>query len=166
MNIEKKHHIIDTLFVILLLFMFAFCVVTLISLGASVYQRNVDTMSDNFNDRTTFAYISEKIRQSDTNGGISMGDFENIPAIVLEQEINQVSYTTYLYQYEGFLCELMKKTSVEGISPAGGQQIIEINDLKIEQLNKKILKISVTGINDEVTTFYVSSHSQKGRDSE
>jgi len=163
MVLEKKRHIIDTLFVIILLFIFALCVAMLISLGASVYRRNVDTMTDNFNNRISFAYITEKIRQADANGYVSVGNLENVPAITLEKEIDEVSYTTYLYEYNGFLCELTKKTDATGISPAAGQQIIEIKDFSFNRLNDKTYRITVTETDDDTLTFYVSSRSQKGK---
>lgn len=162
MVIEKKRHIIDTLFVIILLFLFAFCVAMLISLGASVYKRNVSTMTDNFNDRISFAYITEKLRQADAYGGISVGNLENVPAITLEKEINDISYTTYLYEYDGYLCELTKKTDATGILPASGQQITEVESFDFYRLNDKTYRIIIVQANEDAITFYVSSRSQKG----
>lgn len=166
MIFEKKRHIIDTLFAIILLFLFAFCVLTLISLGASVYRRNVNTMTENFTDRISFAYITEKMRQGDINGGISVGNLENVPAITLEEEINGISYTTYLYKCDGYLCELLKKTEATGISPSSGQKIIEITDFSFNRLNDNIYRITITEAGEDTITFYVASRSQKGSEIE
>ena len=51
-NRSENRHTIDFLFVIALLFLFAFMAIMLIALGASVYQRNVSLMEKNYETRT------------------------------------------------------------------------------------------------------------------
>ena len=61
-KIRNEGHIVDFLFVLGLFFVFAFSALMLILIGSGVYKKTVDRMNENFNLRTTTAYITEKIR--------------------------------------------------------------------------------------------------------
>ena len=86
-NRNENRHTIDFLFVIALLFLFAFMAIMLIALGASVYQRNVSLMEKNYETRTSYAYVTEKIRQADATGNLQIGTINQLPALLLFQEI-------------------------------------------------------------------------------
>ena len=69
---KQQRHIIDIFFVIALFCLFALSAIFLISIGADIYGKTVTNMEDNFNTRTALAYITEKVRQSDKDGQISV----------------------------------------------------------------------------------------------
>ena len=66
----NKRHIIDAVFVICLLLLFLISALTVIAIGASIYKKNVAQTSENYAQRVSTAYVTEKIRQSDANGSI------------------------------------------------------------------------------------------------
>ena len=154
-NRSENRHTIDFLFVIALLFLFAFMAIMLIALGASVYQRNVSLMEKNYETRTSYAYVTEKIRQADATGNLQIGTIDQLPALLLYQEINDVSYTTYLYQYNGKLTELLARTGSS--LPAGsGQPIIPVKDFKIDRIADRLYCITVTEPDDSNISIYLS----------
>ena len=106
---KQKHetHIIDILFVIALFCIFALSAIFLISVGADIYSKTVEHMDSNFNSRTSFAYVTEKVRQADKNGAVSMGELEGHPALLLYSSQNDTAYITYLYEHDGYLKELL-----------------------------------------------------------
>ena len=159
--IRGKRHIVDIAFVVALVFLFAFSAVTLIALGASIYRRNVNLMSQNYDSRTSFAYISEKIRQADINGNIEAASFGSIPSLRLKSEVNGETYYTYLYSYNGYLTELMMNENATGIIPAAGQKIVEITDFTIEQPFNTLYKITITRTDGEELEMYITVHSSK-----
>lgn len=143
---EKKfqRHVIDILFVLALMALFAISSVMIIAIGASVYRQTVDTMSDNYSLRTSYSYITEKIRRSDTDAGVEIGKIGNSSSLLLRQNIDGISYTTYLYFYEGSLMEMFVRSDME-FSEELGTPIMEIAGLQfISSENKNILNIKIT----------------------
>ncbi len=143
---EKKfqRHVIDILFVLALMALFAISSVMIIAIGASVYRQTVDTMSDNYSLRTSYSYITEKIRRSDTDAGVEIGKIGNSSSLLLRQNIDGISYTTYLYFYEGSLMEMFVRSDME-FSEELGTPIMEIAGLQFTSSeNKNILNIKIT----------------------
>jgi hypothetical protein len=60
----KKKHVVNVMFTVLLLGVFALSVVFVSVLGAEVYQSSAAKMQANFDTRTSLVYIAEKVRQS------------------------------------------------------------------------------------------------------
>ncbi|MBP7348808.1 MAG: DUF4860 domain-containing protein [Butyrivibrio sp.] len=154
-NRSENRHTIDFLFVIALLFLFAFMAVMLIALGASVYQRNVSLMEKNYETRTSYAYITEKIRQADATGDLQIGSIGQSPALLLFQEINDVSYTTYLYQYNGNLTELLTRTG-SSLPAESGQPIIPVKDFNINRISDRLYCITITEPDNSNISIYLS----------
>ncbi len=156
MNLKKEHrHVIDFLFVTALLFLFAFSTLMLIALGASIYRRNVNQMEANYETRTSFAYVTEKIRQADSSGSLSIGSIESVPALLITQETDGVSYTTYLYEYDGNLTELLTRSDLH-LSPQSGRKITSLKNFEIHQVNDHLYQISLTQSDQEQLSLYLS----------
>ena len=62
----------ELLFSIALLCIFLVSGVLVIMTGADVYRQTVRNSDRNYNLQTSVSYITEKIRQGDSNGGISL----------------------------------------------------------------------------------------------
>ena len=60
---QEKHFIVDILFVLALFGVFAVSALSLVTIGADVYQHTVEDMSVNYDSRTAVSYIMEKVRQ-------------------------------------------------------------------------------------------------------
>ncbi|WP_026526990.1 DUF4860 domain-containing protein [Butyrivibrio sp. VCD2006] len=157
-----NRHTVDMLFVIALLFLFAMGALMLIALGSSIYKRSVSTLSDNYDRRTAYAYITEKLRQYDAEGNINTDIFNKSGALRIDTTIGAVDYVTYLYQYEGSLMELFSRADVENLLPESGQRIMDINDLVITSKGDGLLLITITLSDDEELTFITSKRSGTG----
>ena len=64
----------DFLFTLLLFLLFAVSALGLILTGAGVYERTVNSMEDNFEERTALSYVAEKLRQNDGAGTVFAED--------------------------------------------------------------------------------------------
>ena len=84
---QENHHIVDVLFVLALFCVFAVSALILLLIGANVYQKTVNDMDANYNGRTAVSYITEKIRQNDSDSAVSVGTLMGKPSII------PVSYT-------------------------------------------------------------------------
>lgn len=155
----RKRHIIDLLFPIALFLVLAVSALFLVILAANVYQKSVAWEESNYTNRTCLSYVTEKIRQNDVNGGIEIGTFDGKPCLILRQNFGESFYVTYLYSYEGQLCELFTQ---EGASmhAADGQKILEIRDFKVTEQEEGIFRISCTDENGQETVTYAAVKSK------
>lgn len=140
---KENRHVVDVLFVITLFCVFAFCALMLVILGAEVYKKTVASMESNYTTRTSYAYISEKIRQKDTSGAVKIAKFGDADAIFLEEKIGEKSYFTVLYVDDGYLKELFT-ADPERLGAGAGTQIYECESLSAEKVSDSLVRIEVT----------------------
>ena len=164
-NKNENRHMIDVLFVLTLFFVFALSTLTLVILGANVYRSTVNHMSENFTDRTSYAYITQKLRQEDESGSISIGDIEGIPACIMTNEVNGAIYNTYLYEYDGYLYELLARADLH-MKATDGTPILPLEKFNIDKANDNLFKITINTENSEDFSMYISSHTEGGFENE
>lgn len=142
---ESNRHIVDILFVLALFGVFAASALMLVTMGASVYKQTVSHMDESYEERTAYAYITEKIRQNNADGAISVGELEDTPALIFTQELSGVEYCTYLYFHEGYLKELsLRKDTYAGSNLlSAGQNIIPLSSFTIEPEQENLIKLGV-----------------------
>ncbi len=152
-----RKHMVDILFVLTLFFVFALSALTLVVLGANVYRSTVDHMDESFTDRTSYAYITQKLRQNDEAGALSFADFGGHDACVFTQEINNTIYNTYIYEYDGYLCELLARADMD-MEPAAGTRILELDSFEITPVTPKLSRVDLSFADGKSMQVYVSSH--------
>lgn len=152
---NTKQHSIDILFVLSLFCVFAFCSVTLIIFGANIYQNTIHTTGQNYLERTSIAYLTEKIRQTDITQSVSIVQNNGIDMLTIDTNIDGQIYSTRLYEYEGYLYESFSRSDIF-LSPDVGQKIFEIKDLTFSFLTPSLLQISFCGSKQEIVTFYIN----------
>lgn len=164
---EKKHFVVDVLFILALFGLFAVSALMLVTIGSEVYRKTVDEMNVNYETRTSVAYITEKIRQNDylteasTSCNISISTLDGEPSLMISQTIDNQTYCTYLYLHEGYLKELFMKSGSylgENILSAG-QNICELSSLTMEQTKDNLLSLHLTTPGGETHDIFVSLHS-------
>ena len=151
---------IDSVFVIALFTMFAVTAFLLILIGAKQYQHTADTMDANYESRTISSYLTEKIRQNDSQGMISVTEFEGTPALTLYTTENDVNYITYIYYYDSALREIVvNESSVFSLS--SGQEIIKTGNFEAELVQNNLLKITITTTAEKTQTLFLPIHSSR-----
>ena len=155
----KRKHMIDLLFPIALFLVLAASSLFLVILAANVYRKSVAWEESNYGSRTCLSYVTEKIRQSDTDGGVETGTFDGIPCLILRQNFGVQAYATYLYSYEGQLCELFVQEGADVHAP-DGQRILEVNNFNITEQEKGIFKISCSDENGKESVTYAAVKSR------
>lgn len=155
----KRKHMIDLLFPIALFLVLAASSLFLVILAANVYRKSVAWEESNYGSRTCLSYVTEKIRQSDTDGGVETGTFDGIPCLILRQNFGDQAYATYLYSYEGQLCELFVQEGADVHAP-DGQRILEVNNFNIIEQEKGIFKISCSDENGKESVTYAAVKSR------
>ncbi len=157
MEVKQQKHIIDILFVLTLFGLFALSAIFLISVGSNVYRKTVDHMNENFDTRTSLAYITEKIRQSDKEASISIGDLEGTDAIIIATQAGDANYNTYLYEYDGFLKELMVREDIT-LGPEAGQNILAVSDFSVTPVNEHLINCQISVNSRQSYDLLISIH--------
>lgn len=155
---QTQKHVIDILFLISLLGLFIICAVLVLIMGIRVYRGITVQMNHNYDTRTAFAYITEKIQQADTAGSISVTSFGDGDALILEQTIDRESYTTYIYLHGDELCELLTK-SAHKISPEAGQPLLPCTKFEIEQMDPQLYHVTLSAEAEDDFSIYIATHS-------
>ncbi len=125
-----QSHTTDLLFTLGLFCVFAATAFILVMIGIQVYRSTAGQMQDTFSTRTAVSYVAEKLRQHDTAGGVSMGEIEGSPALVLRDEVNGAAYLTYIYSDGETLYELTIREGT-AVTAAMGEDIMAVQDFTI-----------------------------------
>lgn len=139
----RQSHMVDLLFPVALLFVFAVSSLAVILMATEVYRSTTENSSLNYTARTSMAYISEKIHQNDVGGRVSVGSYNGYDALVLQQDLNGTAYTTYIYMYKNELKELFARDGLE--FPAEmGKTILAVEDFSLQEIKEGIFRFSCT----------------------
>ncbi len=156
----RQNHIIDFLFPVALLFVFAVSALTVLLLAANIYRSTTAHSSLNYTARTSLSYISEKIRQNDTHGNVSLGVYDGCDALILEQTYNEASYRTYIYVYENELKELFAKKEAE-FPASTGKTILTVEDFSMDTVENGLFRFSCTDTDGQTSSAIVGIRSRK-----
>lgn len=160
---NRRSNKIDGVFVIALFTMFAITAFLLILIGARQYQHTADTMDANYESRTISSYLTEKIRQNDSLGNVSIAELEDTHALAIETVENDVTYITYIYYYKEALREIVVNDS-SVFSLDSGQEIIKTGGFTAAMVNDGLLKITITTTENQKQVLYLPLHSNGGKE--
>lgn len=138
-------HTIDLLFPIALFFVFSATALITLLFSADIYQTITADSESAFEQSTCLSYLTTKIRQQDQNGTdtIYLGTFDGYDALVIEQDIENTSYVTYIYEANGKLKELFLQKGAAASSKSG-TTIMTVKELSMETIAEGMLKFSCT----------------------
>lgn len=139
----QKKHMIDLLFPVALFFVFALSALTVILLATNVYREATESSSLNYTSATSLSYISEKVRQNDSANAVSLGSFDGCESLILEQNIENTTYFTYIYVDGGKLKELFVKDGATA-SKTAGTVIMPVDEFTMKQLSDGLFEFTCT----------------------
>lgn len=156
----RDRHIIHMIFPVSLLFVFAASSFMILMLAADIYSSTIRHLQVNDESRTALSYISEKIRQNDRGGNLTITDIGGIECLSMSNNYNGSIYVIYIYEYEGMLKELFIKEGAAA-SLKDGSDIIEISSLSIKELEENIYQFTVIDSEGFESTMIASERSSK-----
>jgi hypothetical protein len=157
----ERKHVIDFLFPIALLFVFAASSFVVILLAANIYSHTTASSEEHYETRTPLSYTAEKIRQADDGGQISIGTFDGQESLIIKQQYGQQDYETYIYAYEGKLMELFIQSGVNAAA-SSGTEIMKVNDFKMAEISDGLFCFSCTSGTGRTIQSYIASASKGG----
>lgn len=157
MKRQAIRHTTDGLLAFLLFGVFAACLLIVLLTGAGAYRRLTVRDSRAADRRSCAQYLATRVRQGDCLGGVSVGEFDGVPALILTED---GGCTTRVYCYEGYLMELY---SVDGgeFGPEDGTRLMEANGMELS-LRDNLLTAAVTGPDGERDVILLSLRGGEG----
>ena len=141
-NRSEKQHAIDFIFPIALFFVFIASSLIVVLLAASGYQKTVEGFDSHYKSRTSLDYVTEKIRQGDEKGAVSIGTFDGRQSLIIRQSYDGQDYVTYTYEDEGFIKELFIQEGAEA-SASAGTAILEASSFDLSLDSDGCFRLSV-----------------------
>ena len=149
-------------FSLLLGMLFALCTLFLVLFGADVYTSVLSDASKNDVSRTATLYITNKVRQSDEQNGVSIGSVEGDPALLLKNSVEGESVFTYLYLNDGALCEVTAAQGTE-VKRSSGQPVLALQAMHLFIEQNGLLHVELLDISGHSSDFVLSLRTKEGR---
>ena len=142
---RKRHkHVIDFVFVLSLMCVFAICGLLVIYIGINVYRNTATNIEMAYSQRTALSYLAKQIRQNDRTDGVRISEVEGQDALQIRIVKDEQVFYKYIYCYDGYLCELYAKDDFEPTLTAG-QQLVQLEGFTIADYEENAVTISVGG---------------------
>ena len=139
-----------SLLALLLLLVFAVCVLSVLLTGADTYQALTKRDQDSYDRRTAAQYLATRVRQAHQTGGVTAADFQGCDALELTDIIDGELYVTRIYCYDGYLRELFSAAEAP-MTPADGEKVLEARALTVQWLDQdaggRLLTAQLTNTN-------------------
>lgn len=132
---------IETVFVLLVFCVFVASVLLVLTFSASAYQNMIYISRDGQDERILLSYVRTKIRNTDSAGGISVGDFHGLPALILREDFGGNIFLSYIYLYDGWLRELFHEAG-QDFMPEAGLPVIRAGSLYFDELENGLIRVS------------------------
>jgi len=141
LQIHTDRGVLDLLFILILLFIFAVSSLVIVMIGANAYKSVVNDMQANFDLRIPLSYISTKVQQHDETNAIHLLEKEGTDVLVLESTADSTSYETWIYVYDHQLYEvLLEKGQTMDLS--SGMAILAVSGLDLKMTDSSLLEIT------------------------
>jgi len=113
---------------------FAMLVFSVIMLGALAYRNIAGATREGEDERGCLSYIWTVVKNNDNAESVYVDDFNGVPALYIEEELNDTVYQTVIYHHEGWIYELFAMDAY-GFTPDSGSRIIKVDSLRFERLD-------------------------------
>lgn len=136
---KNKTSDITRVLALLTLVVFALCLLLVLLTGASIYRDLVDGSEISHIRRTARSYLSTRLHQAES---VTLGTLEGCDALLLAETVDNETYITHIYCWDGWLRELYTVPGAEA-APEDGEPILEADCFSCAQDGRLlILKVN------------------------
>jgi len=163
----KKQHISGVL-TLLLLAVFALCLLMVLLTGAGVYQRTVERDQIGYEERTLRQYLASRVRQTDCIDAVMVSSFtyeEGEDTLSFVQDFDGEVYLTRVYVHDGYLRELFCAQEDEFL-PEDGEKVLAAESVSFSlDEERRLLTAELFGADGEesVVMLHLRSGEEDGR---
>ena len=149
---KHRKSLIPGLAAFLVLAVFAVGVLGTLLGGAGIYRRLTERDRASYDSRTCLQYIVTRVRQAP--GEVEIAAFGDGDALVIPDVIENKTYLTRVYCWDGWLMELF--TEEDGLfSPEDGEKLLPAQGIALE-LDNGLLKVMLTDAAGDVHSLYLN----------
>lgn len=141
----RQRGTISTLFIIVLFMLFVVSMFFTVLAGVKVYENTDGRAEANYYSNTALGYIANKIRQQDVDDMVDVITVDGTQVLQLTRHINDADYWTWIYYYDGQICELFTRAE-SGLGLSDGLPVMESEGLVLEK-EGNLLHLETTGEN-------------------
>lgn len=138
---QTRQHDISTLAGLLLLGVFAVCILSVLLTGAGAYRRLTARNNAALEQRSRIQYVATRVRQA--SAGVRVASFGDGDALLLPEDIGGEAYLTRIYCHDGWLMELFS-TADSPAAPEDGEKLIAADAMTLET-DGGLLTLRVSG---------------------
>ena len=139
----------------LLFAIFAFCILFVLLTGAQAYRAVTERDNAAFDSRTAAQYIATRIRSADESGMLEVGELDGCSALILSESVEGKTYHTFVYAYEGYLCELFTAED-SGLGAPDGEPLFPLESLTFSEEGDCVS----AALSDTTLTFLLRSNGE------
>ncbi len=139
MREKRSKKSISTLSSLVLLGVFAACILSVLLGGASAYERMTHRSHLAYDSRTAVQYVAGKVRQASAPDAVSLAAFRENAALCIRERFGDETYLTRIYCFDGWLMELFSLESGE-FAPEDGEKILPLEELSLS-LENALLRV-------------------------
>ena len=132
--------------------LFAIGILSVLLGGANVYRRLNQRDQQSYDSRTCAQYITTKLRQAPAPDAVVIAPFGDGDALLITEIIEEGTYLTRVYCYNGWLMELFTVSDGE-FAPEDGEKILPLQALSLS-LDGSLISVSLTdpeGLSQQLT---------------
>ena len=146
-----RSHSMQSVFVFLLIGLFALTTTTLAIIGTRVYRKVTDAAAYNNASQMLLSYLSNKVRSFDTYGGVYINSQDGISTLHLLETLDDEPYETTIYGWKGSVWE---RTAVVGepFDPENATQLTQANALTFVMLSDSLIEATIEMQNGDIQT--------------
>lgn len=143
---QHNRQTMNLLFTMLLFLVFVLSALFTVLIGGKVYENINSRVEENYSGQVVLNYVANKVRQNDKADSIAVRDIEGTAVLELAQEINGISYVTWIYYMDGSVRELFTNAG-SGLGLEDGLEIIDSQGLTFRR-EGDILEVQVADQTD------------------
>ena len=156
MNGKTVRHQMHGAFVFVLLGVFALMSTLLVLLGAQMYKGIEEHNEANNKTRILTSYVRSMIRAEDAYRSVNIEEYDGITTLALHEIIGEVPYVTWIYSFDGMLCEQFTKEE-RPFTPGMGNRLTEVREF-VPFLDRGIVTIRMDYGEDEFCVVTTALH--------
>ena len=156
---NRKHsslsHSIPSVFLFLLIGLFALSSLTLTLIGTRVYRSVTQAAAGNSDSQMVLSYLCNKVRAYDAEDGVVLTTRGGLPVLCLYEDVDGEPYETSIYIYQGTMREYFIPEG-DPFAPENGEILTEVSALRFRFISQNLLEATVAMPSGDTRTLRVA----------
>lgn len=148
---RSSRHTIGIIGPLVVIMIFILSGLAVLVLSANAFEAASSSAADNYSFRTCSSYVIEKARQNDCESSLKVESIEGQDCLVLRHKSESpedAAYTTYIYQYDGALREMVVAENAY-FTMDMGREIADLDGMNIDKLSDNLYKMTLIDADGE-----------------